>query len=98
MPPMFIQGLCATGKTSVVRSVLAALGCRVAYASCLELASVHLLYHRLLSQLSPERDALAAATYCDRFADFTVQLRPCCDPRRTTYIVRRGRRLARSLT
>jgi len=88
VPSIVVQGLPGTGKSSVVQAVLTSMQAPFAYASCGECPTARLLFHLLLSQLSPDVQLLGSAKSCDRFADFVCEVSRCCSRRSTTYLVR----------
>jgi Cdc6-like AAA superfamily ATPase len=75
---VFVTGNTATGKTHVLRSVLAAVQSqiRAAYVDCIEAYSARVLFESILNQLagwSPnEENGFASMCRCDRYAEIAL--------------------------
>ena len=82
IPPVFVHGPAATGKTSIVREAMRVLRRPHAYASCRSSHTPRLMFESILNQLlghvRSASNHYASARKCERLIDFTKHLPGAC--------------------
>lgn len=83
VPPLFVYGPAATGKTSIVREAVRVLKRPHAYVTCRSSHSPRLLFESILNQLQGHVRSLAnnysSVRRCEKVLDFTKQLPGACE-------------------
>jgi len=83
VPPLFVYGPAATGKTSIVREAVRVLNRPHAYVTCRSSHSPRLLFESILNQLQGHVRSLAnnysSVRRCEKVLDFTKQLPGACE-------------------
>uniref|UniRef100_A0A7I4F7I2 Orc1-like AAA ATPase domain-containing protein n=1 Tax=Physcomitrium patens TaxID=3218 RepID=A0A7I4F7I2_PHYPA len=82
IPPLFVYGPAATGKTSIVRETMRVLGRPHAYVSCRSSHTPRLMFESMLNQLlghvRSASNNYGSARKCERLIDFTKHLPAAC--------------------
>ena len=83
VPPLFVYGPAATGKTSIVREAMRVLKRPHAYVTCRSSHSPRLLFESILNQLQGHVRSMAnnysSVRRCEKVLDFTKQLPGACE-------------------
>jgi origin recognition complex subunit 5 len=82
VPPVFVYGPAATGKTSIVREAIRVLRRPHAYVSCRSSHTPRLMFESILNQLlghvRSASNNYSSARKCERVIDFTKHLPGAC--------------------